>query len=1198
MNGRQGDARARSRAQREFERPLVLEAGAGTGKTATLVARLVAWCTGPGWERARSRTEAGTDPDRLAADVLERVVAITFTEAAAAEMAERTADALAALASGASPDWLDAEAVPREAADFAGRVEALQDQLDRLTICTIHAFCRRLLAEFPLESGLHPAFEVDADERALEAAARHAVETVVHEGYARAEPSALLTLGTAGIGAQALEEALLFLLRAGASAQALRQDPLAPGRIEPVHRELMAGLAALLQAEGGRIGSKSGRVAGALELLEAVRATAAALEGAPGDRTALTTACEELRVRWPDAPLGRLKRWSRGDFTATEADHLDGAAQAVTAAAAPLADALDPWRTLDPELFDAARSVLVELAVRTEAELHHQGRVLFPWLLGRARDLLRDDPGLCRRVRRRVDQLLVDEVQDTDPLQYEILEALALAGPPDERPGLFAVGDPKQSIYGWRNADLGAYEAFVSRVEAEGGERHALRVNFRSAPPILSEVERVVAPVMAARPGLQVAFEPLLACDAKRESRGFQGSGRAPVEHWISWALDSDTGVPRPRTSAGEAKAVEARALALDLRARHDRDGVAWDRFGVLLRNTGDLETYLTALRAEAIPYVVERDRNYYRRREVIDAAAWVRAVVDPMDHVALLAVLRSPGVGVPDAALVPLWAESLPALCARLPEAGEELWREIQAAVDAAGAGLGEGVPGFERVRGFEVSLRAALETLATLRRSFERDPGDVFVERLRTLTQIEVLEGSRYLGAYRAANLERFFRELAELLASGGHPQHVLRELRRAIEGEQEAEEEKPGDAAGEAVRILTVHGAKGLDFEHVYLIQLHKRAAGAIPWVDAGLGPRGWELCLFGMRTPGFATVAVHRREREAAERVRLLYVGMTRARERLVLMGRWPNPESPARAGDDLASLVAQRVPAPPDLVHLAEQCVRTGEPASRDGVLYAYPALADVRQEDLPLAADGPSPFPPAESIAEVVRETLKRREQAHLRERRAFGEPMSAASHAELEATVPGAGDEASSADRAQALAAGTAVHRALEAFCFDADPDRELARLRALLPGWVRGDQSGAGEVAARALETLDRFGGSPLFARFVALGDRIVARELPVWLAPDDDRPPEPVGYRSGAIDLVYRAPEDGGWVVADYKSDRVEAGALPERAEAYRGQVMAYARALGAALGLETRPRAELWFLEAGRVAVLEDDHVDIV
>ncbi len=208
------DRGARREAQRRFDRPLILQAGAGTGKTTTLVARLLAWSLGAGWEltlarraarpaaRPVLRPEGEGSPERTAADVLRGVVAITFTEAAAAEMAGRTARELDSLARGAArPDWLDPEVLPSPEETFA-RARALLGALDHLQIRTIHAFCLGLLADHPLEAGVHPRLTVDAEGRLLEEVVRETVEVALREGYGAPGDPHLMTLAVRGFGPQ------------------------------------------------------------------------------------------------------------------------------------------------------------------------------------------------------------------------------------------------------------------------------------------------------------------------------------------------------------------------------------------------------------------------------------------------------------------------------------------------------------------------------------------------------------------------------------------------------------------------------------------------------------------------------------------------------------------------------------------------------------------------------------------------------------------------------------------------------------------------------------------------------------------------------------------------------------------------------------------------------------------------------------
>ncbi|HSN89017.1 MAG TPA: PD-(D/E)XK nuclease family protein, partial [Thermoanaerobaculia bacterium] len=173
--------------------------------------------------------------------------------------------------------------------------------------------------------------------------------------------------------------------------------------------------------------------------------------------------------------------------------------------------------------------------------------------------------------------------------------------------------------------------------------------------------------------------------------------------------------------------------------------------------------------------------------------------------------------------------------------------------------------------------------------------------------------------------------------------------------------------------------------------------------------------------------------------------------------------------------------------------------------------------------------------------------------------------------------------------DREAAMAAGGAIHRALEEWNLAADPLDELARQRTRLPAYLA--PLARGEVAGRALpraeDLLDRFGGSRLLERLQALAGHIVARELSVLLPPRDT-PHAPVGVVTGAVDLVYRDPETGGLVIADYKTDEVEdPEEIARRAAVYAPQGATYVRALQEALDLAKAPRFELWFLRADRV-----------
>ncbi len=943
------DARVWERAQQVFERPFVVEAGAGTGKTTLLVARCLAWTLGEGWKRAAERLPGAAD-DRVAGEVLARVAALTFTEAAAAEMAARVGDALAAVVRGDRPDGIVEGALPEPRELRISRAKALLGALDRLLVRTIHAFCRRLLAQYALEAGLHPDFEVDADERGCQAAAREAVEAAVAEGYGDPGDPDLLALALEGFGPPELEAALAALLASGLAPGALAADPFAPEAIRAWLAWLDTSVSQFQQAAGGLLARTAQRSPGTHAALDAIEASRRLVAAGAADVEALDVLVGALREVWTDKLVDRLGRWSREDFGSMERKALGDAGAVAARAAAALRSAVVPATQLRPKRLTRARRVLGCLLETGRERMRARGELGYTDLLRGARDLLRDHPSVRARVRAELDQLLVDEFQDTDRVQCEILRWLALDGPAPERPGLFLVGDPKQSIYGWREADLAAYEAFVNEALGPGCEPERLAVNRRSTPPILAEVARAIEPVMQARAGIQPAFQALIACEAREAEPAYTSAGRAAVEHWISWLWDEEKAVVR-RPGAREAAKLEAEAIARDLARLRRSEKLAWRDAGVLLRSRGDLELYLQALRAAGVPYAVERDRSYYRRREVIDASALVCCVIDPGDALALLTWLRSPSVGVPDAALLPLWAHGLPNQVSALASGAREPLAELDRTIEAALAELPGDVPGLDRIAGWERALRCALAALASLRESFAADAADVFVEKLRSLTLVELTEAARYLGAYRLANLERFFRDLrTELESEEVDVQSLLRRLRSDVVNARAAEDARPPDSAEDAVRVMTIHQAKGLQFRHCYAVQLHKRppaSAARRPFEARELGG-SLEYRVFDAATPGFARLEAHRDEVAAAERVRTLYVAMTRARDRLVLLGDWDGGDeaaAPEQAVTHAQLLIARRGPRP-DFAAAMLAAGREGRDGEVDaeGVRWAFPAL--------------------------------------------------------------------------------------------------------------------------------------------------------------------------------------------------------------------------------------------------------------
>jgi ATP-dependent helicase/nuclease subunit A len=1183
---REEDARARVVAQREFTRPVVVEAGAGTGKTTALVARVLAWSFGPGWDRAvesAAPTAEGVRSGSVAAQVLRGIVAITFTEKAAAEMSERIGGALLEVERGELVDWLEAPEPALPAAELCTRARALRGSLDHLVVQTIHAYCRRLLVENSLDARLHPNLEIDADGRLQEQAVRSAMETSLESAYANSGHPDFLALAARGFGPREIEQALIALLDAGFPSQMLASDPATPERISALIarlREQIEGYAAI--ADGALLTGGSVTI-GTAEFLDWLRATLN--EQPPSDRVGFDAFVGQLCERLTDSILNRLKKWRKGDFNKSETAAVGDRAKQLAACIGELVLHFEHVVAIDLDLLDAARSALEAPHAAAEAQLRSAGVLTFSALLGEVRVLLRDRPDVAARIRAGIDQLLVDEFQDTDHCQCEIVRALALEGPEDARPGLFIVGDPKQSIYSWRRADLGAYHAFVEEVCESRGELVRLSVNFRSVPDVLDEVERVIEPVMKPIPGVQPAFERLIASPEHVDAEGFRGDRLRPVEHWLSTGWDGN-GDGQRATSTAEAAQIEALALARDLRELHDQHGVAWKSIGVLFRSRGDWEIYLPALRQAGVPYAAEGDRNYYRRREVIDASCLVRCVLDPNDQLALISYLRSVAVGVPDAAWIPLWSRDFPDQFARLDGSDPETIARIADSIRDAARSVAAEVPGIDRIAGWEENLLWAISDIAQLRASFACDSADVFIEKLRTRTLFEATESARYLGAWRCANLERFFREIGLELEAGRDPHELVRRLRAAVATEEIAEEGRPADLMADAVKVMTIHGAKGLGFEHVYLMQLHKGGGGGPerPTQTAEF-EGGFEYQLFGVPTLAWDCVLRERERSAEAERVRLLYVAMTRAKQRLVLTGLWPDHRRHSGRGQKGQAIehLQPRIESTEGLEGWLSGPALDGASDFVDGfgARWLLPDL-EAGEAAAPSGTRVNGAELPSESeVCDASHRLAGLRVSAAERMLR----PVAAAASARgREGDDPEVFERGGSRDNgAAARAIGSAIHRALEEFDFSADLEEEVERQRdAVARDLAQStDDNRADETVAAGTQLWDQVARGRLFARLRELSDRIVARELSVLSPPIDDA--GPVGYFTGQIDLVYRDPDSDEMVIVDYKT-----GALGDRdglrspEASYVQQGDAYRRALESAFELPYTPRFELWFL----------------
>jgi ATP-dependent helicase/nuclease subunit A len=823
MSALLADARARERAERDLDTSFLVEASAGSGKTTLLVARILAWV-----RSGRAR--------------LHQIVAITFTEKAAADLRLRLREAI--------------ERSRRDAAgDDRGRLDEALADLELAPIRTIHAFCGDLLRQRPVEAHIDPGFRVaDPLETAL----------LLEETWERWLEQA------AGDAPPALQEAIAL----GVPLQTLRE--LAEALVR--ERDLLAGLPAPGAEAFGEL-NRSVR-----DRIEEVAAAVPTRAGAAGDR--LVQHVEELVA------------WVRHTETLAEAEQ-------VTALLTEL-----PFRKVTQrgtqavwgrETLARVRTALTELGEKVAAaravRLHNLAAVLARWLtgfvtayrgrLGRlglldfhdllavTRDLLRDRPDVRRDLQARYRTLLVDEFQDTDPLQLEIAFFLAEdpRGPSSAawdrvslEPGrLFLVGDPKQSIYRFRRADIETY-ARARKLIGEQGEVLALETNFRSVTRLLRSVNRLFAGQM--QPPEDGDYQPAYAAVVAPPGTT---EGEPPL------LLDGPPDAPAP-AGVDARRAREADALAGLVRGAvaarawpvrdREKDGSRAAGYGdvvCLFRTLAAAGVYEDAFRAAGVPYRTLGGRHYYARSEVGWALAAITAIEDPYDPVALLAALRSPFFGLDDGVFLAHAAAGgrfsyLDPLPASAPAALGDAWRLLR-----------------------DLHGRRTRESAAAI------------VEALYVETEVLATYALDPHGDQRVANLLRILDTARALEATGRATFRALvRWLRAQDRGGYEESESPIVEEGDQVVRLMTVHSAKGLEFPVVVLPDLEWDRAGGTPRLlvdrrqgEPALGVSLGKIGEWTVETDNLALLREREERRAAAEQLRLFYVATTRARDHLVL-----------------------------------------------------------------------------------------------------------------------------------------------------------------------------------------------------------------------------------------------------------------------------------------------------------------------
>jgi len=491
---------------------------------------------------------------------------------------------------------------------------------------------------------------------------------------------------------------------------------------------------------------------------------------------------------------------------------------------------------IDEALTSRAVALVDVFARRFRDDYLRAGYVSFDGILHLVHELLlsRTFPDVLRAQRERFSCILVDEFQDTDPVQGRIIRLLSEDKDGTFVPGkLFLVGDPKQSIYSFRGADIVAYDRLIRDVLDQGAEHAVLKTNFRSHGRIIDFVNDAFARLIVKNGELQPSYDPISpSADAEQE---FQGP--------------SIEAVVIENASAEQSREMEAEEVTDWIWTR--RGEISYRKVAILLRSLVNVGPYLEALRARGIPYVVEGEKYYYGATEILDFINLLRAVENPHDRIAIAGVLRSPFGGAAD----------------------QEL---------------------YERRRSLDYRLPSAWPIFGFLKR-WNEEAGKIGVGQLidRIFEESYALEVAQagYHGEQATANLLKLRQKAADLETKGGCTLREFLDVVRVSIRDLEEEGESPlADETLDAVRVLSIHKSKGLEFPVVILPDLHRQKRGVtIETLRYDRSENVLGVKLGDVMNAGAAALAHLDRERAREEWRRLLYVAITRAEDRLVLLG---------------------------------------------------------------------------------------------------------------------------------------------------------------------------------------------------------------------------------------------------------------------------------------------------------------------
>jgi len=1125
------DFSIRRLAESNFEQNVVVVAGAGTGKTTLLVNRLL--------------SALFREPNPIP---ITKLVALTFTNKAATEMKIRLRTQLLALVNWEQAGGESAavhsqmlryqESFRLTTNEIVRRAQAALHDVEQAQIGTLHSFAAHLLRLYPLESGVPPTFQEDDGSRFS--------EYFTHEWHRWIDDE----LGQQGTQHERWKPLLsrfrLESLRELAFALSFDTSSLDMLLEQTGTAELSGRLRDWFNSQHDRVEmllassvfSKPRKVEQALAVAKQVLAVLLE-QGLDGVKTIAKDDRELLFSNIGKMPRG----WTEEDFS--DAQAVIRVAQSIFA--------------VDHQLLHGLLEIVTPFVTNVEQKFINEGWMTFQALLIHARALLRDHPAVREHLKREYQAILVDEFQDTDPIQYEIVLYLCEvrdACASDWRsvqltPGkLFIVGDPKQSIYTFRGADLEAFGHVIGKVVDDGGVIYELTTNFRSHGSVLNVVNDVFDRLLQPRKHIQPGNIPLtvfqhrhdmlqspgvelrlVQMEDEHEDIGVSSVTRLEAEQLARWmkeefltgeVLIETTDKPRP------------------LRPGH---------IGFLFRKLTQAHLNLEALQRHGIPYITDGEKHFYRRPEVIDLVNVLRVLDQPGDAIGMLGILRSPIGGLND--------------------------REIYDLRQLNAFDYRDVVP-LSRWEGLhKKTITQLYHALADIHeQAFLYPLGKVMDLIFDRLPILELAMASRH-GEQAVGNLQKVrsmamdMEDRPSLTFSGFVKLLVTRLHEQPSEAERSLAEESL-----DAVRVLTIHKAKGLEFPIVILPGFHHgsqtRAGGpsvSFDWATEVVG-----VSLGSSTTLGRVLIKEKMRLKEEAEQRRLLYVAMTRAQERLVLSGGTLKRQT---AGSFLRLL----------------QEVTTDTVGSHDCECLtlcstSIPQTCIASSDSRVVHADPISyEFAPLTTLEPWLEHWMMReREWNGLLSMPTY---LTSTSHKNQGQQGEQSGNTEGTR-RGRGALVGSLTHRVLQQWDFSHTSHMLKQQIVAVCAHGVLDDwENERDAIQDEVYDVLQVFLSSPVYEMLQRV--TILGREVPFVIPWDCVSNPEMAITDStcvmeGVIDLVYKLDQQIG--IVDYKTDRIEEVDIPIRMRSYQEQADIYKHAAQQCLGLH-EVQCQFIFLRLGQM-----------